>query len=57
MEVEKCLISPVDVAILGNGDLSQGNQALSMMVQNVRKHKSENGLDLPPKALPIQNYF
>jgi len=50
-------ISPDDVAILGNGDLSQVNQALSMMVQNVRKHKSENGLDLPPKALPIQNYF
>jgi len=48
---------PLTVAILGEGSNEKGSDILRDMVKNIRKHKSEKGDGLPPKAKPLLAYI
>lgn len=48
---------PLTVAVLGRGSNEKGSDILRDMVKNIRKHKSEKGDGLPPKAKPLLAYL
>lgn len=54
---DEYLIDESDVTLLGGGDNNKGAKLLKAFVKNIRKHKNSNGLELPPKAKSIEQYF
>lgn len=48
---------PLTVAVLGRGSNEKGSNILRSMVKNIRRHKSEKGDGLPPKAKPLLAYM
>lgn len=48
---------PVTVTLLGNGSNKRGADTLRRMVKELRKHKSSNGNELPPKAKNPLDYI
>lgn len=54
---EEYKFDPVTVALKGGGSIKKGAEIFKGMVHEVRKHKSSNGLGLPPKAKTPMQYI